>query len=154
MKSHDAGKVIAGLFGIALGVSVLIGFTSCRREQVVVVSAAGFANATNIVFTERYGSDSNEWKHLTVSDPNALRRFVSFAQLRTKQYCACGHSHEALFQSSSGALQVSFCNHCFNVENGQSPGGYAMPEEFYNEFYGLVRQMTNGGWHVDPPYTR
>lgn len=137
--------------GLVVAISVLIGLMGCSREQGVSVSAADFVGATNIVFTERYGSDSNEWKHLTVSDSNQLRQFVSLTQLTTKQYCACEHHHEALFQSSSGEVRVSFCNHCFDFENGRSPGGYAMPEEFYAAFYKLVRQMTNGGWHVNPP---
>lgn len=139
---------------IAVGISVLIAFTGCRREKTVSVSAAGFANATNIVFTERYGSDSNEWKHLAVSDTHELRQLVSFTQLRTKRYCACAHLQEALFQSSSGEVRVSFCNHCFDVKSGQSPGGYAMPKEFYAEFCRLVQQTTNSGWHVNPPLER
>lgn len=143
--------MIVGLLGIAVGVSVLIGCTGCREKPIALASLPEFANATNIVFTERHGSDSNEWKHLIVSDTNQLRSFVSFTQLRTKQYCACAHHHEALFQSSTREVRVSFRNHCFDVENGQIPGGYAMPKEFYAAFYKLVRQMTNGGWHVNPP---
>lgn len=113
---------------------ILLGCDGCGRH----VSVPAFESVTNIVFTEKLGLDTNDLRHITVTDTNEIRRLISFTQVTVKQPCACSHLCEALIQGPSGNIQVSFCDHCFDIVGGEFAGDYHMPRSFYQEFRKLA----------------
>ena len=119
----------------------------CKRAVPV------FSGTVAISFTERYDQPH---KRITVSDPTEVQRIVGTIRLRSKKPCECSHIHEVTFQTPTGRIDVTFCDHCFGVlgtrQNGRSPNGreYSMPREFYAEFRRLVLSRTNEHWRVSP----
>lgn len=92
------------------------------------------------VFEETDGSLS-AYQQLVVSSPSEIARLVSSIRLHRKGQCKCAHLNEAVFETRSIRIKVSFCNHCFDVMDGVTEGGgraevrlYRMPKEFHEEF--------------------
>jgi hypothetical protein len=119
-------------FGFAAGL-VLLGCVGCKRS----VSVPALGSVTNIVFSVKLGPGTNDLRSFTVSDTNEIRQLVSFSKVSVKQPCACIHLFTALMQSPAGDIQVSFCDHCFDIVGGEFAGDYHMPSHFYDEFQKL-----------------
>ena len=86
------------------------------------------------------GQSTNDWRHFTVGDTREIRRLIPFTKVKTKDPCGCEHIYEALIQSRSGDIRVSFCDHCFDIVGGQFAGYYHMPSVFYDEFQRLAHK--------------
>ena len=135
--------------------------------------AGAFAGTTNVVFTVKLqplvaiAGRTNEFTspsdapledvRLTVSNPAAVQRLVATVRLKPKRVCPCGrHSYQADFQTTSGQIRVSFCNHCFDVMDPRASSerpwegarNYRMPKDFYSEFRSHVEQQTNLQWRL------
>jgi hypothetical protein len=90
--------------------------------------------ATSIVFRV----SRKDTKEFTVDSPAQVASLTSVIRLNPKPPCLCIHHESAVFASPSGTLNVSFCDHCFDVNRVS----YAMPKEFYARY----KQLTPKNW--------
>ena len=140
-------SIVAGGTVIILLVTVSV-FWRWKRP------APTFSNTTAITFTE--GRSEPFGKELTITNAEQVRRVLNTIRLVPKQPCQCSHEHKVTFQTLTGRIEVSFCDHCFAVLGDKKDGwyqnvrDYAMPKEFYAEFRRLVSNRTNEVWQVLP----
>jgi hypothetical protein len=120
--------------------------------------ASAFQAATNIVFVER-GPDRSD-RAFRVSDKNEVERLLAEIRLQRKEPCPCGHIYEAVFQTPSGEIRVSFCDHCFDVLTAKDPESYQgarlyrTPKRFYAEFQQLAKSKAYEPWTAPGPPTQ
>jgi hypothetical protein len=138
---------IAGLWLLAL--------VGCQHQP-QTPDLSSFATTTNILFVQ-HGFGQEPDRTLRLTDTNEVRHLVSLIQLKPKENCMCApHELEAIFQTRTGELRVSLCDHCFAVVLPRGPSsnevaGYWMPKEFYQEFRQLALSRGAGKWDVPPP---
>jgi hypothetical protein len=101
---------------------------------------------TNIVFEDKPTVfNTNAWRQFTVTDTKVLRQLIGAIQLYPKAPCRCGHRYQAIFNSPTGAVGVSFCDHCFDAAAQNEMWFCIMPQRFYQEFKTLAQA---GNWNV------
>ena len=112
-----------------------------------------FASTREITFTQRnagIGSDQD----MIISESNSVSRLVAAVRLQRKEPCACAHPLQANFQTASGDIFVSFCDHCFDIQKTRDSYEevrmYRMPKDFYAIFCNLAKAQTNG-WVLPNP---
>ena len=105
------------LLAAALGATYAAGAFMSLDEVITppAKAQARFQGVTNIVFTDATGLDTNEWQRFSVKDREAAQRLLSMIKLKPKAPCQCLHRYGALFEGPSGAVHVSFCEHCFDL---------------------------------------
>ena len=110
--------------------TIIILVLSCSAIMAAEQSDLRFTSATQIVFI------SVEPKRtVTVSDPAALRPLIAAVRLDPKPNCKCDHSLTARFFTGKQHTDVSFCDHCFDVD-GKT---FKMPKNFYERAINLIR---------------
>lgn len=104
--------------------------------------------ATNVVFEDKPTIfNTNAWRQFTVTDTNVLRKLIGAIELYPTAPCICGHRYQATFESPTGAVGVSFCDHCFDAAAQNGMWFCIMPQRFYREFKTLAQA---NGWNVKP----
>ena len=110
--------------------TLIILLLSCSAIMAAEQSDLRFVSATQIVFT------SVEPKRIvTVSKPAALRPLIAAVRLEPKPNCKCDHSLTARFVTGKQHTDVSFCDHCFDVD-GKT---FQMPKDFYERAIKIIR---------------
>jgi len=158
MSKSPVRKLGMGAVGIA---ALVIVFLLMRRgePQPPLEDATPFKDTTSIIFKEpellpAEAAPERGRKEFAILTSDEVGRFVSAIRLQRKEPCPCQPHYEATFLKLSGEIQVSFCDHCFDVldgEDGHSYSGarlYRMPKDFYAEFRRLAQ---NQKWHVLGP---
>jgi hypothetical protein len=102
------------------------------------VDAQLLMNTTNITFTA-WGENLHGF---ALEDRKSVQRLLSTIHLERKERCLCAHRLGAIFKGPSGQVEISFCDHCFNVVDGNHSRYYKMPKAFYAEFYAQARAET------------
>jgi hypothetical protein len=107
------------------------------------------------VFPVPDGDTGTNMSMTMVSAVKEVQKIVATIHLTPKDPCNCPpHSHQAIFQKPSEQIEISFCDHCFDVLGAQKNGkyqnvqGYSMPKEFYSEFRKIISSRTNEHWEL------
>jgi hypothetical protein len=66
-------------------------------------------------------------KQVVLTDASAVRQMVDAISLVPKLPCDCKHLDAAVFETPTGTIHVSLCDHCFDY-NGIT---YHMPPDFF-----------------------
>jgi len=78
-------------------------------------------------------------QYVVITDPREIRKVTATIVLKPKAPCECSHSSYAGFTRRGRRIDVSLCEHCFDVcdfSRKEHPliGMYQMPPAFYREF--------------------
>ncbi len=92
----------------------------------------GFKDTKSIIL--EFNNHQRKSLTIIVNNLNEVEYFVSKIELIRKEACACDHFWKACFKNEGGEIEVSFCDHCFNVRHGKSWKYYKMPKPFYELF--------------------
>ncbi len=151
---------ISVIFGV---MTACVALTACSAHKSIAASPgpdADFQDVTNIVFSETVVEDGGTNGGLknydfTVSDPDEVRRLVSFMHLKPCGPDKCEHIFSVTFQRRSGSpIVMSFCSGTFEMVDDYRPGHYhshyyEMPTKFYSEFRWLARRGFGRHWHPE-----
>ncbi|HEV2391046.1 MAG TPA: hypothetical protein VG146_01650 [Verrucomicrobiae bacterium] len=64
------------------------------------------------------------------------------------------HSHDAIFRTPAGKIEVQFCNECLDVviDSQGSIAHYKMPKGFYKEVWNEIQKRPQKErWAMEPP---
>ena len=94
-----------------------------------LVLAAGCGNQFNNTrkITLRQTVPDEGVKQVVLTDPAAVRQMTDTISLAPKLPCDCKHLDAATFETSTGTIHVSLCDHCFDF-NGMT---FHMPPDFF-----------------------
>ncbi len=144
---------------MALGLLLVVCFKDFRYGKAELEppleDRSAFSTTRAIKFAQRNATAGGfADQGMTISDSNTVHLLVSAIRLQQKEPCLCGHTLQATFQTASGDIFVSFCDHCFDIQKtSDSYEGvrlYRMPRDFYATFYRLAKTQTNG-WFLAQP---
>jgi hypothetical protein len=144
--------VLFGAIGLLLLVSKSFQHAKARAEPPFEDTTA-FAGTREIRFSQRNTGIAPD-QEMIISDSNTLNRLLAAVRLQRKEPCLCAHLLEANFQTASGNIFVSFCDHCFDIQKTRGSYEevrlYRMPKDFYTMFCNLAQAQTNG-WLLHNP---
>ena len=131
-----------GLFAAAiLGVSIVVLQYSQSRQFMPPAQFMPFiqnADRVELIFDNRFERES------LMVDAEEARQLVSGLELVPKQLCPCLHYRGLIFWQGDRKLEVSICDHCFDVisraPRDTRPQMYKMPPAFYARFQELESQ--------------
>lgn len=142
---HGRKIILISVLVIVIVVSLAFAWPSIRAWT-------AFTGTIAITFTERGFGEPD--KSIVITDVKEVQRLLGTIRLSRKQTCDCSHIQNVIFQKSKKQVEVSFCDHCFDILGPKRNGWYSkvreysMPNEFYAEFRRLVLSRTNEHWHV------
>jgi hypothetical protein len=89
---------------------------------------------------------------VTITHPAEIAALLSQVVFEPKGPCPCGPHQTAVFFSGGKSVEVSFCDHCFDVVTKVGPdryevGNYAMPPGFFPT---VLAQLKAAGVKLPP----
>ena len=112
-----------------------------------------FTNASQVTLLQKAIDEGERDKTITITNAAEIHRIVGAIRLEYKPSCWCLHQHEITFKTPTGQIQVSFCDHCFDVvAEGKPTLYYKMPPEFMPQVQKILKEHGGSDWYLPGVY--
>ena len=124
---------------IQSSVLLLAALCSCSPQS----GAQTFAGTTKIELSKRVDPEGPV-RTVAVDQPSQVKQFIDAIRLSEKRPCGCAHLESARFHKSDGEIiQVSLCEHCFDVQRKGQTETYEMAPAFLNLFEAQFKESNS-----------